>query len=103
MNTLSARLGDRNFLFGDSPRSLDATLFAYLAPLLKTPFPDSILQNHLKGYPNLIKYVDRILRQYYPNCLKGNNNTKNIPEHHHFQFFYPLFLRHDSNKLIFSR
>ena len=91
MKTLSARLGDRNFLFGDSPRSLDATLFAYLAPLLKTPFPDSILQNHLKGYPNLIRYVDRILRQYYPNYLKGNDNSKRILNIIFNSFFDPIY------------
>lgn len=63
---MSIRLGDSEFLFGAHPTSLDAVLYAYLAPLLKAPFPNCILQNHLKACNNLHKYVIRISQRYFP-------------------------------------
>jgi hypothetical protein len=71
LNTLSVRLGDEDFFFGSHPTSLDATVYAYLAPLLKVPFPSPALQNHLKSTSNLVKFVVRITQRYFPYSIQG--------------------------------
>lgn len=71
LTTLSVRLGDEDFFFGSHPTSLDATVYAYLAPLLKVPFPSPALQNHLKSTSNLVKFVVRITQRYFPYSIQG--------------------------------
>ncbi|GFY75725.1 metaxin-1 [Trichonephila inaurata madagascariensis] len=66
LTLLSYRLGDNEYFFGNSPCSLDAIVFGYLAPLLKAPFKNAALQNHLKQCPNLTQFVQRILQRYFP-------------------------------------
>ncbi|XP_054287456.1 metaxin-1 isoform X2 [Macrosteles quadrilineatus] len=65
LTTISQRLGSQEFMFGAHPTSIDATLFAYLAPLVKTPFPSSYLKNQVIGHNNLLKYVTRISQRYF--------------------------------------
>ena len=72
LTLLSNRLGDSKYFFGNQPTSLDAIVYSYLAPLLKTPFPNSTLQNHLKACTNLVTFVARISQKYYPNISQGN-------------------------------
>ncbi|KAL0821314.1 hypothetical protein ABMA28_005908 [Loxostege sticticalis] len=60
LKTLSDRLGESEYFFGNRPSSFDATVFAYLAPLVKAPFPNSSLSNHVKGIANLSRFVARI-------------------------------------------
>lgn len=62
---MSTRLGESDYYFGSSPSNLDAFVFAYLAPILKIPVPNCRLQNHLKAYGNLVKFVDRIIQKYF--------------------------------------
>ncbi|CAG0900335.1 unnamed protein product [Darwinula stevensoni] len=71
LTLLSNRLGDKEYFFGQSPCFLDAVVFAHLAPLLKFPFPNSPLQNHLKGCPNLVAFIERILLRYFPPTPEG--------------------------------
>lgn len=59
------RLGDGDFFFGQQPSTIDAIVYSYLAPLLKAPLPNPILQNHLKNCTNLVKYVSRISQKYF--------------------------------------
>ncbi|XP_077514298.1 metaxin-1 isoform X2 [Amblyomma americanum] len=66
LTTLSQRLGKEPFFFGQSPTSLDAIVFAHLAPLLCAPFPSCALQNHLKACDNLASFVTRIMQRYFP-------------------------------------
>ncbi|XP_072760799.1 metaxin-1 isoform X1 [Anoplolepis gracilipes] len=65
LTLLSMRLGDREFFFGQQPCTIDAIVYSYLAPLLKAPLPNPILQNHLKNCTNLVKYVSRISQRYF--------------------------------------
>ncbi|KAL1420889.1 hypothetical protein MTO96_004266 [Rhipicephalus appendiculatus] len=65
MTTLSQRLGKEQFFFGQSPTSLDAIVFAHLAPLLRAPFPSCALQNHLKACDNLAAFITRITQRYF--------------------------------------
>lgn len=71
LNCLSNRLGDSHFFFGQYPCSLDAAVYGCLAPLLKAPFPSSLLQNHLKASTNLVKFIVRISQRYFPQDLSG--------------------------------
>ncbi|GIY25286.1 metaxin-1 [Caerostris darwini] len=66
LNLLSYRLGNNEFFCGKNPCSLDAIVFGFLAPLLKAPFKNAALQNHLKACPNLVQFVQRILQKYFP-------------------------------------
>ncbi|KAL6259576.1 metaxin-1 [Pogonomyrmex barbatus] len=65
LTLLSIRLGDKDFFCGQQPSTIDAVVYSYLAPLLKAPLPNPILQNHLKGCTNLVKYVSRISQRYF--------------------------------------
>lgn len=64
---MSTRLGDREFFYGQEPNAIDAIIYSYLAPLLKAPLPNPVLQNHLKACTNLVKYVSRISQRYFKN------------------------------------
>ena len=64
-----------NFILCDMycrPTSLDAIVFGYLGELLKVPYPNTTLQNHLKGCPNLVSFCRRILNTYFPLSPEGN-------------------------------
>ena len=52
LNMISKRLGQQRYLFGEAPSSADALLYGLLAPLLKAPFSNPALQNHLKACDN---------------------------------------------------
>ncbi|XP_071581017.1 metaxin-1 isoform X3 [Temnothorax nylanderi] len=65
LTLLSTRLGDRDFFCGQQPNAIDAVVYSYLAPLLKAPLPNPVLQNHLKACTNLVKYVSRISQRYF--------------------------------------
>lgn len=74
LSVLSNRLGESEFFFGKHPTSLDATVYAYLAPLLKAPFVVPVLQNHLKSFPNLVKFVGRVTQRYFSDCINESES-----------------------------
>ncbi|XP_028314383.1 metaxin-3 isoform X2 [Gouania willdenowi] len=65
LNLLSYRLGKTKYFFGNSPSSLDAFVFGFLAPLFKATLPSSTLQSHLKQLDNLTHFCDNILAVYF--------------------------------------
>ncbi|KAM7416432.1 hypothetical protein PAMA_018475 [Pampus argenteus] len=65
LNLLSYRLGTTNYFFGNSPTSLDAFVFGFVAPLHKASLPSSPLQNHLRQLDNLTCFCDNILAVYF--------------------------------------
>uniref|UniRef100_A0A3Q0T004 Metaxin n=1 Tax=Amphilophus citrinellus TaxID=61819 RepID=A0A3Q0T004_AMPCI len=65
LNLLSYRLGTANYFFGNSPTSLDAFVFGFLAPLHKASLPSSPLQSHLRQLDNLTSFCDNILSVYF--------------------------------------
>ncbi|KAI2652633.1 Metaxin-1 [Labeo rohita] len=71
MTLLSQRLGSQKFFFGDSPSSLDAYVFAHLAPLLKIKLPNGKLQQHLNSLNNLQQYCTNILALYFPSDARA--------------------------------
>ena len=62
---LSVQLGDKPYLMGDKPCGVDATTFGALGGIL-TPFFASKLRSEVETFVNLTAYVDRMMRQYYP-------------------------------------
>jgi glutathione S-transferase len=62
---LSVTLGDKPFLMGQRPTSVDAIAFATLAQFL-TPFFDHPLRRRAEGFENLVAYVDRMMAWYFP-------------------------------------
>uniref|UniRef100_A0A914HSS2 Metaxin n=1 Tax=Globodera rostochiensis TaxID=31243 RepID=A0A914HSS2_GLORO len=66
LNLLSLKLSDNKYFCGDKPCSIDALVFGYLAPLLRTPLPNDRLQLHLSATPNLVRFVDSVLNIYLP-------------------------------------
>jgi glutathione S-transferase len=62
---LSVQLGDKPYLMGDKPCGADATAFGALAGIL-TPFFSSKLRDEVEYFGKLTVYVDRMMREYYP-------------------------------------
>ncbi|XP_058584639.1 metaxin-3 isoform X2 [Neofelis nebulosa] len=73
LNLLSNRLGTSQFFFGDTPSTLDAYVFGFLAPLYKIRFPKVQLQEHLKQLSNLCRFCDDILNSYFKLSLGGTS------------------------------
>jgi len=57
-------LGDKPFLFGETPCSVDATLFAFTASAA-TPFFDSEIREAAERHPNLVDLQWRMMDRYY--------------------------------------
>lgn len=62
---LGALLGDKPFLMGERPTSVDAIAFGVLAGLL-TPYFDAPLRQRAMTFGNLTAYVDRMMAGIYP-------------------------------------
>lgn len=65
INWVAEKLGDNQYLFGDTPSEIDAVLYGYFSVILKLTLPNNALQNHLKQCSKLVKYVDRITTIYF--------------------------------------
>ena len=77
LNMVSERLGSENtYLFGKAPSSADAILYGYLAPLIKAPFPNPSLQNHVKANENLWKFVSHINLTYFAKVASDYQRKK---------------------------
>ncbi|XP_052317574.1 metaxin-3 isoform X3 [Oncorhynchus keta] len=65
LNLLSHRLGMAYYFFGNTPCSLDAFVFGFVAPLHKASLPSSPLQSHLRQLDNLQRFCDHILNAHF--------------------------------------
>ncbi|XP_015252226.1 PREDICTED: metaxin-3 isoform X1 [Cyprinodon variegatus] len=65
LNLISYRLGTANYFFDNSPSSLDAFVFGFLAPLHKADLTSSPLQSHLRQLDNLTRFCDNILAAHF--------------------------------------
>jgi len=86
LNLLSEYLGEKEFLLGDKPCSLDALLFSILAPLLKLQRLNSNkVRNKLKKSSNICQYLNRILKNNFKPELEqqsastGTEGTSDAP------------------------
>ena len=57
-------LGEQPYMLGDSPSSIDATAYAFLANVLWAPL-DSPLQRHARTRPTLDAYCQRMKARYF--------------------------------------
>lgn len=64
-DAMSDLLGDKPYLFGDRPSSLDANMYGALSSCAMTPFPSPIGQ-YIRAKPNLAAFLDRVFERYYP-------------------------------------
>jgi glutathione S-transferase len=65
ISALADFLGAKPFFMGESPASIDATAYAYLANLLWVPFA-SPLKTHAESRPSLLAYCERMRDRYFP-------------------------------------
>jgi glutathione S-transferase len=68
MDAISALLGDNKYLHGDTPTTVDASVFASVSSTLGFP-GDSALKAHVMGLKNLVAYRDRIMAEYWKELL----------------------------------
>lgn len=61
---VSELLGDQPYLLGDAPRTVDATLYAFLEGVLRPP-ADSPIKRAVQGRANLVAYLERLRKQYW--------------------------------------
>jgi glutathione S-transferase len=59
LNALSNFLGDQPCFLGDQPRSLDMSLYAFLANIIDQPHANP-LQTHARSLANLVGYCERM-------------------------------------------
>ncbi len=64
LDSLSDLLDQKTYFFGDTPSSLDATAYAFLAQFILSDLT-SDLGETAKTYPNLVAYCQRIQHTYY--------------------------------------
>lgn len=62
---LSAQLGDKSFMFGDNPTSLDATAYPVIANALVEELPGPLL-DAAKSHDNFLPYVKRCQKLWFP-------------------------------------
>lgn len=74
-DAMSDLLGDKPYLFGDRPSSLDANMYAGLSHCAMTPFPSPIGQ-YIRSKPNLVDFMDRVFDKYYPELRQEREAAK---------------------------
>jgi glutathione S-transferase len=64
IDALSAFLGEKAYLFGETPTSYDAVLFGTMDNALTFP-PEGPLAKHARTRANLVAFVDRVRSKYW--------------------------------------
>jgi glutathione S-transferase len=64
VDALADWLGDKPYMLGEQPRSLDASAYAFLANLLWAPI-ESPIRRHAQARPTLEAYCQRMKARYY--------------------------------------
>eukprot|EP00743_Colponemidia_sp_Colp-15_P006221 GILK01006692.1.p1 GENE.GILK01006692.1~~GILK01006692.1.p1 ORF type:complete len:314 (-),score=22.73 GILK01006692.1:232-1173(-) len=65
LQALSDRLGQADFFFGNSPRSLDAIVYGYLAVIFYTTLPEPNCKPMLTQFQALVAFTERITQRYF--------------------------------------
>lgn len=64
LESVSELLGDKPFFLGDAPRTIDATVFAYVEGVLAFPL-DTPIKRAVLARPNLVAYRDRVRARWW--------------------------------------
>jgi glutathione S-transferase len=59
IRALATMLGEGPFALGDTPRTIDATVYSFVSQLLRTPFENPAVA-HAKSEPALARYLERM-------------------------------------------
>ncbi len=65
VDTIETMLGDQQFFIGDQPRTVDATVQAFLISFLGPPI-DNPVKQYLLSKPKLLDYYQRMNQRFYP-------------------------------------
>lgn len=65
LHALSDLLGDKRFLLGENPATVDATAFAFLSEFILSDLNNSAAEC-ARSHENLVRYCERIKAEYYP-------------------------------------
>lgn len=71
LQAVSDVLGDRPFLMGEQPTSLDATGYGFMLTLLDVPL-NSPLSHYARTLENIQAYCDRMTERYWPDVPRAN-------------------------------
>lgn len=64
-------LGDKPFFMGESPTTVDATVYGHIANIIAPPI-ESPLKEHGLKQANLVKYCERMLETFYPELARAS-------------------------------
>ena len=70
LKALSDYLSDKPYVQGDLPTRIDASAFAHVASVLKSPM-DSPLKEHANTLKNLCRYNQRMYERYFPELIRS--------------------------------
>ena len=76
IDSLATLFGDKPYLMGSQPCGADATVFGIVASILTPPL-DSPLRAAMGNHANLVRYRDRLMREYFPQF--GNHSAASAP------------------------
>jgi metaxin len=65
LNWMSQKLGGNEFFLDGVPSEVDATVYAYLAVILRYQLPNNQLQSHAAQCENLVRYVNSITKKLF--------------------------------------
>lgn len=71
-DSMASLLGSKPYFLGDTPSSIDATAFSFIANILMGPLNDPLKQHGMK-IPHLITYCDRMWDEFYSDFEKPNH------------------------------
>ena len=66
IDAVSSLLGQKNFIFGESPHFVDAVIYAQIANLIYQPWHSPIKLHILSEHKNLINHTKRMGEKYFP-------------------------------------
>lgn len=65
LNWISEKLGNNEFFLEGLQSEVDATIYSYLAIILKYQLPNNQLNSHAKQCENLVRYVANVTKKFY--------------------------------------
>lgn len=94
---LSDSLSNAKYFNTGQPNEIDALIFGYLAVILKTELPRlNNLQQFVKEQQNLVDYVNRILKEFFPEYVDQSDpvqpKTKDLKENFESVSWRSVFL-----------